>query len=224
MPFAASQLLVCTSRCDRLATATGPSGGTSRTRSPRVFPPDTSTAPRPTTPRKNRSRAGASTRPITGTPFCTRPILTVKAPLPSGRRNSRVPSTGSTRKNCGDGSSAWLAAFSSDTTGMSEASSASAASNMASAASSASDTGDPSGFSRATTPRAWMAMILSPACCTGSTRASSNCWHSGPERSMCCPPLGNGRHDHKDIRDRVPIDLYCHWSAAPACHRYPGRM
>ena len=74
---------------DRDALARGVRRGARRKRS--------RSAPWPTWPRQIRPRAGAATTPATGVPFSISAILTVYSSRPA--RNSRVPSSGSTRRS-----------------------------------------------------------------------------------------------------------------------------
>ena len=169
----------CGSKCERLIAATGRCGrrrvrigaisracaagspGSSRSRS----------APRPTTPRQIRPTGGAATSPIRATPSATTATLTVNSSRPA--RNSRVPSSGSTRMNTGCAAGTWPAATaSSDTTGISGASRARPARITASAASSAMVTGDWSALRRAPLSRGSTATMAAAACDTMPVKSS----------------------------------------------------
>ena len=142
----------CASKCERLTAATR-SLGHWRVRivaRPDGAPSATLTrSARPAPPRQMRPNAGAPTTPTTGMPSRTSAIFTVYSSRPA--RNSRVPSSGSTRKNVAPGNRGRSA--SSETTGTPGKPSARPRKITACAASSASVTGNSSALWRVLTLR-----------------------------------------------------------------------
>jgi hypothetical protein len=120
-----------------------------------------------TSPQYSSRRAGASTTPSTGSPFSMSAMFTVN----SSRRltNSRVPSSGSTRKKrlvaVSMTGALPAATDSSAMTGIEGAIAARSARMIFSAASSAVVTGDASALSRTAKSVAYTAMMAPPARC-----------------------------------------------------------
>ena len=123
-----------------------------------------------TTPRQTRPRAGAAIIPMAGRPWLMMATLTVNSSRPA--RNSRVPSSGSTRTNPAS-SAEGLASCSSDTIGAPGRRRAKSWTIMAFAASSAALTGERSGFARHSILDRSIARIAAAARDTTSVRSSS---------------------------------------------------
>ncbi len=174
------------SRCERLTAATILSFGQGRTcdrlRGFRLSPLSRKRSARlPAMPRHRVPCAGAHTIPASGMPPRTIATLTVYSSRPA--RNSRVPSSGSTRKKQSPSGATPASTLSSDTTGTFGASAASSRKMTSSEAMSAAVTGEPSGFVSWTTSPLLIVSIAADARATMPVRSSSNLATSSGVRS-----------------------------------------
>ncbi len=174
------------SRCERLTAATILSLGQGRTLigcgASALSPLSRKrSALLPTIPRHKMPCAGAHMIPASGTPPRTTATLTVYSSRPA--KNSRVPSSGSTRKKQSPSGATPASTLSSDTTGTFGASAASSRKITSSEAMSAAVTGEPSGFVSWTTSPLLIVSIAADARATMPVRSSSNLATSSGVRS-----------------------------------------